>query len=279
MMRKSKILKHISIIMFAFALLLCANTSVVVASTGISTIKGTAKDKEDPTDTDSGSTAGLFVDGDDDDLDSTTDNAGANDISVQAKILTSGDYYSVTVEWGNMQFLFDRSGTWDPESHTYVATQTPGWDIEGYVDAINNKILVTNNSNKAVDVKAAYEHSLSGEGTFFNADKDVESAVRGYLFKDNASAQTCAAVLENSENYSNEGSVDNTWKTLKWYGESASGGATDEFRSDEAADCEMSYYFAFCGTPDETKVLEDWTKVGVVTVTVTPYDETHYLTP
>lgn len=267
-MKKRQLLKSIWIVILSFVLIINLKVNIFAASSGHSTTDGNAISGDDPTDTSSGSTSGLLVDGDDDDLDSSSDTEGQNDIAVNAKIIKPGEYYSVTVQWGNMQFVFDRSGTWNPDTHEYVRTEDENWDIDGYVDAVNNKITVTNNSNANVDVKAEYSHTYSNSSTYFNADPTQQNAVYGYLFSTNEAARTCATITDsNAYNYSNVDSIDATWQTLDWYS------SDDE---EQTGTYETQYYFTFCGSPDETVSMEDWTKVGVITLTVTPYNETHF---
>jgi len=137
------------------------------------------RDDEDDEDND---TWGEWYYADDDDGDAADDDNDHADIYVWAKVSEASDkiIYKIDIEWGSMKFEFNR-GTWDVETHTYGGN-TVGWletngkpendpGYVGYLDGVNNKIIVTNHSNYGI--VAAFDYindDISGGGTEFNAD-------------------------------------------------------------------------------------------------------------
>lgn len=74
---------------------------------------------------------------------------------VNIKITTTGsktDVYSVNVEWDALEFTYSFHGseTWDPETHTYTASETGNWD------KTSANIKVTNHSNKKVKIDSSF---------------------------------------------------------------------------------------------------------------------------
>ena len=114
---------------------------------------------------------------------------GNQDIDVTGKTVgTSGQdiVYSIKVEWGDMKFVFDYGGKWNPDTHQYdVGVESgevePGW-VEQYVngdaigaddqgrDIYNNSITVINDSNYPVDATLSFSLKSS---TIFNASSDT----------------------------------------------------------------------------------------------------------
>ena len=226
------------------------------------------------------------VAGDDDNTELDGDDT-QTDISIWAKVVEHGDYvYKVDISWGAMKFEFNnQAGKWNTDTHTYDAAE-PGvaaeWTEEGYIDAENNKIEVVNHSNWAVDTTFTYTH----EGDTFNANQNSANAVRGHFFLDNADAVTASTVLENSETVADElttaltlGHQDVSNATN--YGGTQAGTTLDGTTVNEVAEntegsCKRKVYFTFNGTPDIGSLSEslktDFTKVGVITVTIEPWE-------
>lgn len=213
----------------------------------------------------------------------------STDISIWAKVVEHGDIvYKVDISWGAMKFEFNnQAGKWDPDQHTYVATEGrvgAEWTEEGFIDGINNEIIVENHSNWAVDAKFTYTH----EGAAFNAEQGA-NAVRGHFFLTNDAAVTASKVLENSETVVDAlesddvltlGHQDKSKKDMYGGtedGESLSEGAFDGKDENTVGSCLRKVYFTFNGTPDIANMDEDlrtdFTKVGVITVTIEPYVE------
>lgn len=209
--------------------------------------------------------------GDDDNKAKATDNDGA-DINVWAKITDdSTKIYKVDIGWGAMKFEYNTGGgSWNVETHTYdvAAGGEKGW-VDTYVDGINNKVTVTNHSNAGVDAGFVYAMTETNQ---FNDAAGANNVV-GNFFDDNAKALTAAAKLENPATTVVDKLTDSkiTLATAEYTDgvDDAAAVGTGAARTDDV-------YFAFSGTPDEGKAtaLTDFTKVGVITVTVSPVEET-----
>lgn len=218
------------------------------------------------------------------DVDEANDKSSA-DISILAKVVEHGDIvYKVDISWGAMKFEFNnQAGKWDTDSHTYKANNgvSAEWTVDGYINEENNEIKVVNHSNWAVDTTFSYAH----EGTPFNDTQD-ENAVRGHFFLTNDAAVLASKKLTSSANVDNalttaltlgHQDADNATK----YGGAAGGTAldgTDIPAIAENADgsCTRYVYFTFNGTPDianmDDALKTDFTKVGVITVTIAPWE-------
>ena len=230
---------------------------------------------------------GFNVVGDDDNT--AADGADTQtDISIWAKVVEHGDIvYKVDIEWGAMKFEFNnQAGKWNTETHTYDANGgvSAEWTVEDYIDEVNNQIKIVNHSNWAVDTTFSYAH----EGTLFNVDASGADAVRGHFFLTNDAAVTASKVLTGSATVENalttaltlgHQDADNATK----YGGTVDGEAldgTDIPAVAENADgsCTRYVYFTFNGTPDiatiDDALKTDFTKVGVITVTIAPWEET-----
>lgn len=245
---------------------------------------------------------------DSDDNDQTggqsNDGYGSADIGVWAKIVdldSEALIYCIDIEWGAMKFVFGKDGsTWDPVTHTY-STIDPGswWEsskeplvTESYLDGYNNEVIVINRSNGAVDAEFDYAFFSQFDGTaggsdsnnLFNKTATTANRVVGNFFEDNDNAQLASLLLTDSQITSGiAGSVGYPTDT---------GGANlnaltmtpAEIRLTSAADVAYNdpdtldepntgrVYFAFSGTPDTDSSLlnASFTKVGVITVTITP---------
>lgn len=206
--------------------------------------------------------------GTDDAVENTVDNVA--DIDVQAKVTEyNAAVYKIDIAWGAMQFEFKNdANNWDPDTHQYVTDEGTNkeWIIDGYVDGENNKITLTNHSNARVNVAFDYAHVTDA----FNTDSASADAVRGHFFTDNEAAKVAAGILENSATVQNAITqplvlhhLDN--KGLVDPGYYATNGENID-----------SVYFTLNGTPDTEKVEDytDFTKVGTITVTITPTEIT-----
>ena len=216
----------------------------------------------------------------------------STDISIWAKVVEHGDIvYKVDISWGAMKFEFNnQAGKWDTTQHKYVVEENQAgaeWTEKDYIDATNNKITVVNHSNWAVDTTFTYAH----DGAAFNEEQDGDDAVRGHFFLSNEAAKAAAKVLENSDTVLNAleealtlGHQDATHKAM--YGGTISG--TDmSLTGDDAivsaverntnGSCTRDVYFTFNGTPDieilNENIRTNFTKVGVITVTIEPWEE------
>lgn len=227
------------------------------------------------------------VTNDDDDTAAASDTQ--TDISIWAKVVEHGDIvYKVDISWGAMKFEFNnQAGKWNTESHTYEETDagvSQEWTVDEYIDAKNNKITVTNHSNWAVDTTFSYAH----EGTPFNQDTTATDAVRGHFFLTNEAAVTASKVLKGSATVQSaltekltlgHQDADNATK----YGGTVGGEALDgtdipAIDTNAEGSCTRYVYFTFNGTPDIANMADalktDFTKVGVITVTIAPWEKT-----
>lgn len=180
-------------------------------------------------------------------------------INVWAEVKDTGTkVYKVDLTWGEMKFEYNSGTKWNVDTHTYAAVDgvTAGWQTASYVDGTNNKIAVTNHSNEAINATFAYAMTATN---LFNTDATTNNLTRvvGNFFADNATAVTAAGV-------SAVASVANTLMDSKINVASADDGT--ETGSAKTG----NVYFAFSGTPDTGKgaTLDDFTKVGVITVTI-----------
>lgn len=224
----------------------------------------------------------------DDDTDAAANDTTA-DISIWAKVVEHGDYvYKVDIAWGAMKFEFNnQAGKWNTDTHTYDPKDDnveAEWTEEDYIDAENNLIEVENHSNWAVDTTFSYTH----DGASFNTDTNSGDAVRGHFFLDNDAAVTASKVLTNSATVSNAlttaltlGHQDKSNATK--YGGSVGGEELDgtnvpAVTAYEEGSCKRKVYFTFNGTPDveslDDAIKTDFIKVGVITVTIVPWEET-----
>ena len=206
--------------------------------------------------------------GTDDAVENTVDNVA--DIDVQAKVTEyNAAVYKIDIAWGAMQFEFKNdANNWDPDTHQYVTDEGTNkeWIIDGYVDGVNNKITLTNHSNARVNAEFAYAHVANA----FNTDSASVDAVRGHFFLDNEAAKTAAGILENSA------TVQNAIPQPLVLHHLDNQGLVDPGYYATNGENTGSVYFTLNGTPDTEKVAgyTDFTKVGTITVTITPTEIT-----
>ena len=220
----------------------------------------------------------------------------STDISIWAKVVEHGDIvYKVDIEWGAMKFEFNnQAGKWNTETHTYDANNgvKAEWTVDDYIDATNNKITVVNHSNWAVDTTFSYAHDLTGDKSVFNTNSNETNAVRGHFFLNNDDAVKASKVLTGSTSIGDASyeltasealtlghqDADNATK----YGGTEGGTALDgtdipAVEPNTNGSCTRNVYFTFNGTPDigslSEEIRTDFTKVGVITVTIEPWEE------
>lgn len=77
---------------------------------------------------------------------------------VQGKYTDGSDdiVYKIDIEWGAMEFTFNKHQKWDPENHVYTDEITILLDESAY-EGGNNEIVVTNHSNAGVRVNMHME--------------------------------------------------------------------------------------------------------------------------
>lgn len=199
----------------------------------------------------------------DDGFDGTaTDNT---DINVWAKVTDKGTIvYKVDLAWGAMKFEYTSgSGVWDPGTHTYNGGAGQAeWIETGYLDGTNNKLDITNHSNGGIDAGLAFSFA----GTSFNATTTSDNAVVGNFFATNANAVTASKTLTGTHNAGAPSPVTNSINKVQLLTADNSGSAA------AGTETKAQAYFAFSGTPDEGKgaELDNFKKVGVITVTIAP---------
>ena len=226
----------------------------------------------------------------DDDATANGGTDGETDISIWAKVVEHGDLvYKVDISWGAMKFEFNnQAGKWNTETHTYdtVGGVSQEWTVKGYIDEINNLITVENHSNGAVDASFTYTHDTTNK---FNDDYNTNAnAVRGHFFLTNADAITASKVLEGSATVANAltdelmlGHQDKSNATNYGgaeAGQTITGVTVPAVTANTTGSCIRKVYFTFNGTPDVeymgAEIKSNFTKVGVITVTIEPTSNT-----
>jgi len=194
------------------------------------------------------------VNHDDSDISGPTQKNSA-DIGVWARVIEDADdiVYCVDIEWGNMKFEFKRGTFWDPDVLNYVDSEDGMWTVGGYLDGVNNKVEVFNRSNSAIDAGFAYGF----DGNPFGTGNTVD-----YGFYDNNTDALAAALLVSDDDLTLNFDSGNQTAT---FGLPAATPGASEPPSDDI-------FFAFSGAPavGSSATLSDFTKVGLITVTITP---------
>lgn len=169
----------------------------------------------------------------------------SSDIDVQGRISQKGleAIYKLDVTWGNMLFNFTVAKEWDPYNHTYSGASYK-WSDESFLNG-NNKITTTNHSN--ADVYANF--ALAKE----------------------------PGQLENVEAKFKAVNSDTSDETTRFY--------IPKVTAESAQAISADTYLWLSGTPTNfpggtpsTGTETPVTKVGVITMTITP-DEAGGLTP
>lgn len=192
---------------------------------------------------------------------STADNT---DINVWAKVTDKGTIvYKVDLGWGPMKFEYTSgSGVWNPATHTYDGGAGQAqWTETGYLDGVNNKLDITNHSNGGIDAGLAFAFG----GTAFNTAADSDDAVVGNFFATNANAVTASKKLTDTYAAGAATAITNSIDKVSLL-------TADNGGAGAGTQTEGEAYFAFSGTPDEGRgaALDNFKKVGVITVTITP---------
>lgn len=139
-----------------------------------------AEAKTDVITTEDSVTSGNLID-----WDNTKESSQAVNVTVGTADEEIAVYY-VTVAWGNTNFEWvpATTGTWSPENHTYTGGTEAGWK-----DSKNTAgVVVTNHSNKAVNVYAEVTNddandnvtvTVSADANSYVAKTDSETLARG----------------------------------------------------------------------------------------------------
>lgn len=208
--------------------------------------------------------------------DAVGDTAGSEksnaDINVWAKVIEDipeYETYCVDIDWGYMKFEFNAGvQEWDPDTHTYVGIADGVWTTS-FVNGTNNRVIVNNHSSAAID--AAFAYTMNG--TAFN---DVAGAknVIGKFYNGNTAALTNAIATPDTL----VGNANPTRNLAGGVPANYTADSADAILSDAAGTLKPAFdnvgvvYFAFSGTPDAHRAdtLTDFTKVGKITVTISP---------
>lgn len=171
--------------------------------------------------------------------------------------------YLVKIKWGNMKFVYDYGGKWNPATHSYdVGSESneedPGWAMK-YVDGVNNRIVVENKSQYPVTITCTYiarrafnsvtTNATSVAGAFSESNDTVKSIAwddsRGYDYVNNNSKEKFVFVLDTNPSSGIVSTTDN----------------------------QKTFYFTLCGTPDKNRMTPGAdTKAGTIKVKVAPYE-------
>ena len=144
------------------------------------------------------------------------------DIAVRASTKNKGEeggVYAFDMDFGDMKFSFTRS-VWDPQTHGYIPYENGAW--AGY-DGDNNRISITNRSNKAIKAK-------------FSADIDFPvdlGGLEGYFSE--SAEQTGTQIAESVIDRAQEGGT-------------AGGKDVYFYFNDQAPQMEESTYYVPIGT-------------------------------
>ena len=214
----------------------------------------------------------------DDDLEN-----GSASVDVQARVSGGAEIvYSLSIEFGTMEFEYDYGSTWQPSTHTYATgtsgSQAGGW-VLGNVDGTNNKIHVRNDSNFPMDISFAYSPD-----TTMNDDPAAAGSVTGIFNTTNATLRNADLLAKGKTLVSSP--LETGKLTLEMNLEAlrtTTAGTTYTYyykTSDEKANnasapkYEGDMFFALSGKPDAAKrsdtTLANNTKIGSITVNVAP---------
>ena len=111
-----------------------------------------------------------------------TNNYASTDVQTKYTDGSNKAIYKIDVEWGAMQFTFNKHQKWDPENHQYSSDIRIELDESAYVDG-NNEIVVTNHSNADVRVSMVL------------VDKDIDG-VEMALYTTNSAESSFAENME-----------------------------------------------------------------------------------
>ena len=172
--------------------------------------------------------------------------------------------YLVKIHWGDMKFVYDYGGKWNPKTHSYGVgsesnEENPGWAVK-YVDGINNRIVIENQSTYPVKITCTYTSRK-----VFNLDNTSSMAVTGAFDE----SKDFIKGLSQNDNYGfsyvTTNHKDRYECILDTY---PSSGILD------TTDYRKSVYFTLCGKPDDNRLSPGVpTKAGTIKVSVEPYSE------
>lgn len=101
----------------------------------------------------------------------TLSNSGRSPTETSTKDVTGiyvksspGIVYCVDITWGSMQFTYNASEVWNPDTHNY--TSSGAWTVA--IDNVDNQIKVVNHSNTDIVAQLEYTQivtSVSGKFT------------------------------------------------------------------------------------------------------------------
>ena len=133
-----------------------------------------------------------------------TNNYASTDVQTKYTDGSNKAIYKIDVEWGAMQFTFNKHQKWDPENHRYSSDIRIELDESAYVDG-NNEIVVTNHSNADVRVSMVL------------VDKDIDG-VEMALYTTNSAESSLAENMELAKvsNATGSGTVDSTNAYLRF---------------------------------------------------------------
>lgn len=209
-------------------------------------------------------------------------NNDKGEVDINPQMNASGklkDVYDIDVDWGDMQFKFDRNKMkWDSEHHKYIALSTSNADSPWVLANLNgtkNKITITNNSNCKVKADFSFAYSSTNkfnQGVDDNGKKNPE--VIGVFFKDNAAAVAAAKDFRKEVNR-------DTNKTLSIEIDNADGSAEERLDKNHAPQS-ADVFFAFSGVPDSYWIRKYTTtdsSMGTITIKFTGNPSGHATTP
>jgi len=226
----------------------------------------------------------------------TTANTQTIDVQARVHEADADIRYVIDIAWGDMKFVYSRSGQeWNPTTHKYEAKVNAAaageWlednseikaaadAAEGYLDGINNRIVVINHSNAAVNAAFAY---ANGGASFGIAPGGAANNVVGGFYADNDKALAGAAVLT----FPTGDSAHNTLGAMADQSSSLQVLYTGAGRNPATVtgtnvsnivipnpktggEFAFEAFFAFSGTPGPTAPTA-FQQVGTITVTITP---------
>jgi len=236
-------------------------------------------------------------------------NANGQDIDVNARIheADAAVRYVVDIYWGDMKFVYNRTGqVWNPTTHKYIVPPgaagswlannativAGGTATESYIDGINNRIVVVNHSNAAVTPTFTYAANGATFGTTVPTGTFPVAggfyALNGAAATDANSALAAAALTGDPTgltafNVFGKQQVGATPLVLLTADgrdpAKVTGTTVANIVIGAGADFATEAFFAFTGTPGTDaaaglKDLTNFTKVGTITVTITPNNAT-----
>lgn len=117
---------------------------------------------------------------------------GDEHIDVKAKYNNTAStptVYSVDLEWDDMTFTYNKSGTktWNPTTHTYTDSTTSGWD------KTSATIEATNHSNASVTISFQYQ-AVGDTGVTGSMSKNSFTLEAGVVNKPDEAAKNSSVL-------------------------------------------------------------------------------------